>query len=67
MYYLDEKQFKPMIILFSIPFIPCIIGLIIANILLFKIELLIMLSIITIIMRFLRKHWSVYLLVTDLA
>ena len=29
MYYLEQKQFKPAMILFSIPFIPCIIGLII--------------------------------------
>ena len=43
MYYLDEKQFKPAMILFGIPFIPCIIGLIIVNVLLFEIKLLIML------------------------
>ena len=46
MYYLDEKQFKPAMILFGIPFIPCIIGLIIVNVLLFEIKLLIMLLII---------------------
>jgi len=46
MYYLEQKQFKPAMILFGIPFIPCIIGLIIANVLSFKIELMIMLLII---------------------
>lgn len=46
MYYLDEKQFKPEMILFGILFIPCIIGLIIVNVLLFEIKLLIMLLII---------------------
>ncbi|MBS5853550.1 MAG: SoxR reducing system RseC family protein [Bacilli bacterium] len=46
MYYLEQKQFKPAMILFGIPFIPCIIGLVIANILLNKIELLVILSII---------------------
>lgn len=46
MYYLEQKQFKPAMILFGIPFIPCIIGLIIANILLFKIELFVILLII---------------------
>ena len=46
MYYLDQKQFKPEMILFGIFFIPCIIGIVIANILQFKIELLIILSII---------------------
>ena len=46
MYYLEQKQFKPAMILFGIPFIPCIIGLIIVNIMSFKIELLIMLLII---------------------
>ena len=59
-------------ILFVIPFIPCIIGLIIANILLFKIELLIMLSIIigvnliiVIILWKLSKRKKHYLLLKD--
>lgn len=43
MYYLEQKQFKPAMILFGIPFIPCIIGLIVANVILFKVELLIIL------------------------
>lgn len=46
MYYLEQKQFKPAMILLGIPFVPCIIGLIIANVMLLKIELLIMLFII---------------------
>ncbi len=46
MYYLLPKQFKLAMILIRIPFIPFVIGLIIANIILFKIELLIMLLII---------------------
>lgn len=46
MYYLEQKQFKPAMILFGIPFIPCIVGLIIANIILFKIELFILLLVI---------------------
>ena len=72
MYYLEQKQFKPAMILFVIPFIPCIIGLIIANILLFKIELLIMLSIIigvnliiVIILWKLSKRKKHYLLLKD--
>ena len=72
MYYLEQKQFKPAMILFVIPFIPCIIGLIIANILLFKIELLIMLSIIigvyliiVIISWKLSKRKTHYLLIKD--
>lgn len=43
MYYLERKKFKPAMILFGTSFIPCIIGLIIANIILFKVELLVML------------------------
>lgn len=72
MYYLEQKQFKPAMILFGIPFIPCIIGLVIANILLFKIELLIMLSIIfgayliiVIILWKLSKRKNHYLLLKD--
>ncbi len=72
MYYLEQKQFKPAMILFGIPFIPCIIGLIIANLLLFKLELLIMLSIIigvyliiVIILWKLSKRKNHYLLLKD--
>lgn len=72
MYYLEQKQFKPAMILFGIPFIPCIIGLIIANILLFKIELLVILLviivvylIIVIILRKLSKRKNHYLLLKD--
>lgn len=72
MYYLEQKQFKPAMILFGIPFIPCIIGLIIANILLFKIELLIILLIIigvyltiVIILWKLSKRKNHYLLLKD--
>ena len=39
MYYLEQKQFKPEMVLFGILFIPCIFGLVIANIMLFKIQL----------------------------
>lgn len=49
MYYLEQKQFKPGMILLGIPFIPCIIGLVIVNIKLFKIELLIMLLTVSVI------------------
>lgn len=72
MYYLEQKQFKPAMILFGIPFIPCIIGLIIANIMLFKIELLIMsLIILTIYLTIVFILWKLskrkryYLLVKD--
>lgn len=72
MYYLEQKQFKPAMILLSIPFVPCISGLIIANILLLKIELLIMLSIIigiyliiVIILWKLSKRKKHYLLLKD--
>lgn len=72
MYYLEQKQFKPAMILFGIPFIPCIIGLIIANILLIKVELLIMLTIIigvyliiVIILWKLSKRKNHYLLLKD--
>ena len=72
MYYLEQKQFKPAMILFGIPFIPCIIGLIIANIMLLKIELLIMLFvilgsylIIVIILWKLSKRKNHYLLIKD--
>lgn len=72
MYYLEQKQFKPAMILFSIPFIPCIIGLVIANIFLFKIELLVILSIIIgvyliidIILWKLSKNKKHYLLLKD--
>ncbi len=72
MYYLDEKQFKPAMILFGIPFIPCIIGLIIVNVLLFEIKLLIMLliiigiylTIVTILWK-LSKRKNHYLLLKD--
>lgn len=43
MYYLDEKQFKPAMILFGILFIPSIIGLLIFNIVNFEIGLFILL------------------------
>lgn len=49
MCYLEQKQFIPAMILLGIPFIPCIISLIIANIILFKVELLIVLLIILMI------------------
>lgn len=72
MYYLEQKQFKPAMILFSIPFIPCIIGLIIANIMLLKIELFIILVIIigiylTIIVILLKisRRKTYYLLIKD--
>lgn len=72
MYYLEQKQFKPAMILFGIPFIPCIIGLIIANIMLYKVELLIMLLIIltvfltiVIILWKLSKRKKQYLLLKD--
>ena len=72
MYYLEQKQFKPAMILFGIPFIPCIIGLAIANILLFKIKLLVILSIIigvyliiVIILWKLSKRKNHYLLLKD--
>ena len=72
MYYLDQKQFKSAMILFGIPFVPCIIGLIIANIMLLKIELLIMLFIIlaiyliiVIILWKLSKRKNYYLLIKD--
>ncbi len=72
MYYLEQKQFKPSMILLGIPFIPCIIGLIIANIMLLKIELLIMLFIIlgiylviVIILWKLSKRKNHYLLIKD--
>lgn len=72
MYYLDQKQFKPTMILFGIPFVPCIIGLIIANIMLLKIEWLIMLFIIlsiyliiVIISWKLSKRKNYYLLIKD--
>lgn len=72
MYFLEQKQFKPAMILFGIPFIPCIIGLIIANIMFFEIELLIMLmvilliylSIVLILMK-LSKRKNHYLLLKD--
>ena len=72
MYYLEQKQFKPAMILFGIFFIPCIIGIVIANILQFKIELLIILSIIigvyliiVIILWKLSKRKNHYLLLKD--
>lgn len=72
MYYLEQKQFKPAMILFGIPFMPCIIGLTIANIMTFKVELLIMLLIIltiyltiAIILWKLFKRKNHYLLVKD--
>ena len=72
MYYLEQKLFKPAMILFGIPFIPCIIGLAIANILLFKIKLLVILSIIigvyliiVIILWKLSKRKNHYLLLKD--
>ena len=46
MYYLEQKQFKPEMVLFGILFIPCIFGLVIANIMLFKIQLLVILLIV---------------------
>ena len=49
MYYLENKQFKPAMILFGIPFIPSIIGLIIANIMVFEIELLIVLLLVLVV------------------
>lgn len=45
MYYLEPKQFKPGIILAGFMFVPCILGLIIVNILFFRTELLIILLI----------------------
>lgn len=49
MYYLDQKVFKPAIILLSIPFIPSIIALIIASSMFFKAEVLIILCSILIV------------------
>lgn len=49
MYYLEQKQFKPSMILLGILFVPCIIGLIIANVMLLDFELLIILFIIIVI------------------
>lgn len=43
MYYLDQKQFKPALILFSVFFIPTILSLIVALSFLFEVELLIIL------------------------
>lgn len=72
MYYLEQKQFKPSMILFGILFIPYIIGLIIANIMLFEIELLIILLMIigiylTIVIIFwkLSKRKEKYILIKD--
>lgn len=72
MYYLEQKQFKPAMILLGIPFIPCIIGLIIANIMLYKIELLIWLLILlgiyitmVIILWKFSKRKNHYLLIKD--
>ena len=49
MYYLDQKLFKPAMILLSIPFVPNIIALIIASTIFLKIELLVILFIILIV------------------
>lgn len=72
MYYLEQKQFKPAMILLGIPFIPCIIGLIIVTIMSFEIELLIMLLIILgiylimiIILLKLSKRKKYYLFIED--
>lgn len=46
MYYLERKQFKPAMMLFGIPMIPCIIGLIISMILQFETKDLICLLVI---------------------
>ena len=72
MYYLEQKQFKPAMILLGIPFIPAIIGLIIANIFLFKVQLfIILLAIIGIYLIMVACLWKLsqrkkhYLLVKD--
>ena len=41
MYYLEQKQFKPAMVLFGLLFIPILIGINIANVVFFRVELLI--------------------------
>ena len=72
MYFLEQKQFKPLMILLGIPFIPCIIGLICINIMDFNfnylfillIILLIYLTLIFVLWR-LSKKKNNYILVKD--
>lgn len=72
MYFLEQKQFLPAMILFGIPFIPSIIGLVFANLFFFRIQLLIILililsiylSIILILIK-LSKRTRNYLLLKD--